>query len=128
MLLCSLLISFFALSKSFLIGRIRVQNRVRLFDGDATVGIANKWPGNRPPIGNLLRVEQSMDATWGRGKYRAEVWEGEDNPVDDWWEAYTPSQEEQEAAAAGYDFRHPKDWFQVNVRFCSLLYPMCFCT
>lgn len=113
MLRCAILVSIFTLSRSFLISRTCVLNRVRLFDNDATAGCADKWPGDRPPIGNLLRIEQTMDASWGRGKYRTEVWEGNDNPVDDWWEAYTPSKEEQEAAAAGYDFSHPKQWFEV---------------
>jgi hypothetical protein len=27
-----------------------------------------------------------------------------------WWEAYYPSQEEQEAAAAGFDFSNPEAW------------------
>lgn len=54
-----------------------------------------------------------MDATWGRGKFREEVWTGEVNPADDWWLAYTPSEEEQQAANAGYDFRNAKEWFQV---------------
>lgn len=54
-----------------------------------------------------------MDATWGRGKYRTEVWEDDVNPVDFWWEAYEPSVEEAQAAAAGYDFGDPKGWLEV---------------
>jgi hypothetical protein len=29
-----------------------------------------------------------------------------------WWEAYYPSQEEQEAAAAGFDFANPEKWLE----------------
>jgi len=29
-----------------------------------------------------------------------------------WWEAYYPSQEEQEAAAAGFDFSNPEKWLE----------------
>ena len=36
------------------------------------------------------------------------------NPPSDtkWWEAYYPSQEEQEAAAAGFDFANPEKWLE----------------
>ncbi len=52
-----------------------------------------------------------MDATWGRGKYRNEVWDGDVNPVNDWWEIYAPSDEEIEAADMGYNFADPKAYF-----------------
>jgi hypothetical protein len=55
-----------------------------------------------------------MDAAWGRGKYRTEVWEDDVNPVNDWWAVYAPSEEEIEAAEKGYDFSNPKDWFEVG--------------
>ncbi len=45
--------------------------------------------------------------------FRAEIWEDKVNPLNDWWEAYAPSQEELEAMNAGYDFRNPKSWFEV---------------
>eukprot|EP00600_Ochromonadales_sp_CCMP1393_P004728 CAMPEP_0174960084 /NCGR_PEP_ID=MMETSP0004_2-20121128/3520_1 /TAXON_ID=420556 /ORGANISM="Ochromonas sp., Strain CCMP1393" /LENGTH=149 /DNA_ID=CAMNT_0016208443 /DNA_START=204 /DNA_END=653 /DNA_ORIENTATION=- len=57
-------------------------------------------------------LEQRMDATWGRAKFRTEVWEDDVNPLDEWWTAYAPSEEEIEAAAAGYDFKDPKGWFE----------------
>jgi len=63
------------------------------------------WPGDRPPMINLELLEQRMDATWGRGKYRTEVWVDDMNPVSDWWTSYAPSDEQIEAAAAGYDFK-----------------------
>jgi hypothetical protein len=59
-------------------------------------------------------MEQRMDATWGRGKYRTEVWEDDVNPVDFWWKAYEPSREEWEALAAGYDFNDGKKWLEVT--------------
>ena len=34
------------------------------------------------------------------------------NPLDNWWEAYAPSQEESEAMKAGFDFKDPKTWFE----------------
>jgi hypothetical protein len=72
------------------------------------------WPGNRPPVTNPARLEQCMDANWGRGRYRTEIWEGNVNPVDFWWEAYEPSAEEVEAADAGYDFSDPRKWHEVG--------------
>jgi hypothetical protein len=60
-----------------------------------------------------------MDATWGRGKYRTEVWEDDVNPVDFWWKAYEPSQEELEAMDAGFDFNDGKKWLEVCSLFVS---------
>jgi hypothetical protein len=71
------------------------------------------WPGNRPPIPNLEFLDQRMEATWGRGKFREEIWQDRANPVNDWWTAYAPSPEETEAAAAGYDFGNPRKWHEV---------------
>jgi hypothetical protein len=73
------------------------------------------WPGNRPPLPNVDRILQSMDATWGRGKFRTEVWEDDVNPVNEWWTVFAPSTEEVEAAAAGYDFTNSKKWFEVRM-------------
>ena len=28
-----------------------------------------KWPGTRPPLTNMARLDKKMDATWGRGNY-----------------------------------------------------------
>ena len=81
-----------------------------------------------------------MDATWGRGntyyithllteirtlslvywrnilfataKYRTEVWNDDVNPINDWWDAYSASEEEIEAMAAGYDFNNPEEYFK----------------
>eukprot|EP01035_Chromulina_nebulosa_P020951 gene20951-27154_t len=55
-----------------------------------------------------------MDAAWGRGKFRSEVWDDDVNPLNDWWEAYAPSQEEIDAAQNGYDFANPQAWFESN--------------
>eukprot|EP00596_Hydrurales_sp_CCMP1899_P010890 CAMPEP_0119041800 /NCGR_PEP_ID=MMETSP1177-20130426/13713_1 /TAXON_ID=2985 /ORGANISM="Ochromonas sp, Strain CCMP1899" /LENGTH=148 /DNA_ID=CAMNT_0007008127 /DNA_START=309 /DNA_END=755 /DNA_ORIENTATION=+ len=60
----------------------------------------------------MLRLEQGMDATWGRGKMRTEVWEGDVNPANDWWRAYEPSEEEVVAAGKGYNFSNPKKYFE----------------
>jgi hypothetical protein len=46
-------------------------------------------------------LDQQMDSSWGRGKFRTEVWNDDVNPVNRWWEAYGPSDEEVEAAAQG---------------------------
>lgn len=74
----------------------------------------SSWKGDRTPLPRMERLEQSMDATWGRGKFRTEVWAGDVNPMNDWWMAYAPSPEEVEAAAKGFNFRDPKAWFEVS--------------
>lgn len=44
------------------------------------------------------------------------------NPLDDWWEAYAPSQEESEAMKAGFDFKNPKAWLEnKNIDYTSAL-------
>ena len=32
--------------------------------------------------------------------------------MNDWWEAYSQSEEEMEALAAGYDFNNPEEYFK----------------
>ena len=81
------------------------------------------WPGDRPPMTNLELLEQRMDATWGRGKYRMEVWDDDMNPVSDWRTAYAPSEEQIEAAAAGYDFKDSASWLKVAP---SIVQTICF--
>jgi len=48
------------------------------------------------------------------GKYRTEVWNDDVNPINDWWEAYSQSEEEIEAMAAGYDFNNPEEYFKAK--------------
>jgi predicted RNase H-like HicB family nuclease len=72
------------------------------------------WPGTRPPINNPLLIKQKMDAAWGRGKYRSEIWNDQVNPLNDWWMAFTPSDEEVEAAKWGFDFADPKGWCEAR--------------
>lgn len=72
------------------------------------------WPGNRPPTPNPKLLEQSMDASWGRGKFRTEVWDDNVNPLNNWWEAFEPSEEEVEAAAFGFDFTDIPGWCKVS--------------
>ena len=55
------------------------------------------WPGDRPPLPNFRRMAQSMDAAWGRGKFRREIWEDTMNPVTDWKVSFEPSEEEVDA-------------------------------
>ena len=69
-----------------------------------------EWPGDRLPATNPRFLDQRMDAAWGRGKFRTEIWNDNVNPINDWWEAFTPSDEEVEAAAAGFDFSDPEGW------------------
>ena len=78
----------------------------------ATTSLQMKWDPTRPPMTNMKRLEQRMDATWGRGKFRTEVWEGNVNPMNFWWEAYYFSDEEREALLAGYDMSDPAEWFR----------------
>lgn len=77
-----------------------------------------KWPGNRPPVTNPEFLSQRMDAAWGRGKYRKEVWDDKVNPLNDWWTAYAPTQEEMAAAREGFDFSDPKGWLEVH--YCPI--------
>jgi hypothetical protein len=72
------------------------------------------WPGNRPPLPNFSRKGQVMDATWGRGKFRTEVWNMDINPVNRWWQKYEPSFEEIDALEAGYDFENPEAWLKAK--------------
>lgn len=72
------------------------------------------WPRNRPPTPNVKLLTDKMDATWGRGKFRAEVWSGEDNPEDDWTDKYSPSEEELEAMLYGFDFTNARQQLEVN--------------
>ena len=71
-----------------------------------------KWDGNakRPPLPVPNFLDQSMDAAWGRGKMRTEVWEDDVNPMDNWWEIYSPSQEEMDAVEDGFDFSNVENW------------------
>ena len=71
------------------------------------------WPGDRTPMSNLARYIEKMDAAWGRGKYRSEVWLDDVNPKNSWHLNYAPSKEEREASQQGYDFQDPKSWFEV---------------
>eukprot|EP01041_Mallomonas_annulata_P010598 gene10598-22130_t len=71
-----------------------------------------EWSGDRLPIANLGQYEQKMDAAWGRGKFRTEVWDDDVNPSNDWWKFYVPSKEEREAVRQGFDFANPKEWFE----------------
>ena len=69
-----------------------------------------KWPGDRLPVPNPLFLDQKMDAAWGRGKYRTEIWDDNVNPLNDWYNAYTFSQEEIDAIRAGFDFNDAEGW------------------
>ena len=71
-----------------------------------------KWDGTRPPCPAVPWLEQRMDATWGRGKFRTEVWDSDVNPVNSWWEIFHPSEDEIEAANAGYNFKDPEAYFK----------------
>ncbi|RYH00623.1 hypothetical protein EON65_49005 [archaeon] len=82
-----------------------------------------KWPGNRPPMPNLGQLEQRMDATWGRGKFREEIWEDKGSPVNEWWVAFTPSEEQLQAAAQGFDFTNVEEWCKVRL---NIAYPLIF--
>lgn len=42
------------------------------------------------------------------------MWDDIVNPLNDWWEAYTPSEESVEAAALGFDFKDPQGWCEVR--------------
>jgi hypothetical protein len=90
-----------------------VQSGVRMglgVQGRSVAMAGEKWPGDRPPVPVAQFLTQFMDASWGRGKFRTEVWEDDVNPADNWWEVYAPSVEEQEAANAGFSFADVESW------------------
>ena len=75
------------------------------------------WDGTRPPIPNLRRFEDEskMEATYGRGKFREEVWNSVINPKNEWWRQYEPSIEEAAAMMQGYyNYEKREDWFEVR--------------
>lgn len=74
--------------------------------------ISMEWKGDRPPLPNMEFLDQRMDAAWGRGKFRDEVWNDNTNPLNNWWTAFAPSEEQIEAAAQGYDFKNPQSYFE----------------
>ena len=69
-----------------------------------------KWSGDRLPVPNPLFLDQRMDAAWGRGKYRTEIWNDNVNPLNDWYNAYTFSQDEIDAIQGGFNFQDPEGW------------------
>lgn len=95
-------------SDGFLIKNDRI--RTQGISGNFFCAMA--WKGDRPPLPNMEFLDQRMDAAWGRGKYRDEVWNDNVNPLNNWWTAYAPSEEQEEAAAQGYDFTNPQAYFE----------------
>jgi hypothetical protein len=87
-------------------------HRVALVQGKRNeLSMSNdKWPGDRPPIPKVEFLTQFMDAAWGRGKFRTEVWEDDVNPMNLWWEVYGPSDEEKDAANGNFGFGNAKEW------------------
>ncbi|CAM9291024.1 unnamed protein product [Phaeothamnion confervicola] len=71
-----------------------------------------KWDGKSAPKPNPKREDLRADASWSREDDRVDVFEDKPNPTFNWWEAYFPSEEEMEAAAAGYDFSNPEAWLE----------------
>ena len=41
------------------------------------------------------------------------MWNDNTNPLNNWWTAFAPSEEQIEAAAQGYDFKNPQSYFEV---------------
>ena len=80
-----------------------------------------KWPGNRPPLPCEAYFTERMEATWGRGKFREEIWNDIVNPVNDWWLKYAPSEEEIEAIELGYEISNPQKYFEVIIKKLNYL-------
>ncbi|KAG5191788.1 hypothetical protein JKP88DRAFT_352146 [Tribonema minus] len=74
--------------------------------------LSMKWDGKSEPKKNPLLEQLAADASWDRQNDRVEVWEDKPNPTFDWISAYLPTDEEREAAAAGYDFANPEAWLE----------------
>jgi hypothetical protein len=70
------------------------------------------WPGDRPPLSQIKLYAEKMDAAWGRGKFRSEVWEDDVNPLNNWSKNYEITAEQLEALKQGFDFTNPKPWFE----------------
>lgn len=96
------------------------------------------WNGTRPPLPNFQRMQDpsKMDATYGRGKFRSEVWDLVINPKNQWWKSYEPSLEESAANLQHYyDYPSPEAFFTVRdgslsisihlFPFLSLFPPFC---
>jgi hypothetical protein len=95
--------------------QLSLQNSVtRRFAAEKESDKPKEWDKKKIPLPRKEFFTQKMDATWGRGKFREEVWEDRGNPENFWWEAYMPSQQEIEAFNAGFDFEDPKKWFEVS--------------
>ena len=75
-----------------------------------------KWDRKSEPAKNPLLQKLVADASWDRENDRVDVWEDQPNPTFNWIEAYLPTDEEREAAAAGYDFANPEAWFEEQKR------------
>lgn len=70
------------------------------------------WPGDRPPLSQVKLYAEKMDAAWGRGRFRSEVWDDDANPLNNWIKNYEITAEQLEALAQGFDFTNPKSWFE----------------
>lgn len=85
------------------------------------------WPGNRPPLPNYRRLDQSMDAAWGRGKYRQEIWNDVVNPSVEWEGAFAPSDEEEDAIL-GTDQHGPFNFEGKSMMTILSLFRKDYCT
>lgn len=76
------------------------------------------WTGDRRPETNPGRLSWNMDASYNREGIRTVDYMDYDqqNPPaqTEWWMGYFPSQEEQEAAAAGFNFSDPDGWLSAK--------------
>lgn len=75
---------------------------------------SSSWDGKTIPEGNPERIDLTVDASFDRRDTRPLDFIDNDqaNPPGQWWTAYLPSKQEQEAAAKGYDFKDGEQWLK----------------
>ena len=75
---------------------------------------SSSWDGKTIPEGNPERINLKVDASFDRRDTRPLDFIDNDqaNPPGQWWTAYLPSKQEQEAAAKGYYFKDGEQWLK----------------
>lgn len=74
------------------------------------------WTPDRVPASNPARAGLTADASFDRVEARPLDYmdnDAQNPPLEGkWWHAYLPTEEEKQAAAAGFDFTHPEQWLK----------------
>lgn len=75
---------------------------------------SSSWDGKSIPEENPERFDLKVDASFDRRDTRPLDFIDNDqaNPPGQWWTAYLPSKQEQEAAEQGFDFKDGEQWLK----------------